>query len=74
MNKKKMTLEVLRTRKFDMDGLAIMTPEGDLDKFYPARIIPAASIGSCDTVEISAEFFLYITLLQDHGVSVVFRH
>lgn len=73
MKKQKIIREVFRTNMHGFDGYAIMSPEGELDKFYPARIREPESIGSTSTAEISTEFFLYIALLQSRGVQVIFQ-
>lgn len=73
MKKQKIIREVFRTKMHGFDGFAIMSPEGDLDKFYPALIREAETIGCSDTAEISTEFFLYIAMLQSSGVTVIFK-
>ena len=73
MKKQKIIREVFRTKMHGFDGFAIMSPEGDLDKFYQALIREAETIGCSDTDEISTEFFLYIATLQSSGVTVIFK-
>ena len=73
MKKQKIIREVFRTKMHGFDGFAIMSPEGEIDKFYPALIREAETIGCSDTAEISTEFFLYIAMLQSRGVRVVFK-
>lgn len=73
MKKAQITREVFRTRMQGFDGYAIMSPDGGLDKFYPARIREPEAIGCTATAEISTEFFLCIAMLQSRGVRVVFR-
>lgn len=74
MKKQKIIREVFRAKMHGFDGFAIMSPEGELDKFYPALIREAETIGCNDTAEISTEFFLYIAMLQSRGVTVIFKH
>lgn len=74
MKKQKIIREVFRTKMHGFDGFAIMSPEGEIDKFYPALIREAETIGCRDTAEISTEFFLYIAMLQSRGVTVIFKH
>lgn len=69
MKKVQITREVFRTKMHGFDGYAIMSPEGELDKFYPALIREPETIGCADTAEISTEFFLYIAMLQSRGVA-----
>lgn len=71
MKKEQITREVFRTKMHGFDGYAIMSPDGDLDKFYPALIREPETIGCTNTAEISTEFFLYIAMLQSRGVRVV---
>lgn len=73
MKKAQIIREVFRTKMHGFDGYAIMSPEGELDKFYPARIREPKSLGCTDTAEISTEFFLYIAMLQSRGVCIVFK-
>lgn len=73
MKKAQIIREVFRTKMHGFDGYAIMSPEGELDKFYPARIREPKSLGCTDTAEISTEFFLYIAMLQSRGVRIVFK-
>lgn len=73
MKQNKIIREVFRTNMHGMDGYAIMSPDGEIDKFYPALIRPPQQIGCTDTAEISTEFFLYIALLQNQGIQVVFK-
>lgn len=72
MKKKQITREVFRAKMHGCDGYAIMSPEGELDRFYTVLIRPAEECGCPDTAEISTEFFLYIAALQSRGVKVVF--
>ncbi len=73
MKSKQVIREVFRSNMHGLDGFVIMSSDGDVDKFYPARIRPAQQIGGSDTAEVSTEFFLYIALLQNQGVKVVFK-
>ena len=45
MKKEQITREVFRTKMHGFDGYAIMSPDGDLDKFYPALIREPETIG-----------------------------
>lgn len=56
MKKEQITREVFRTKMHGFDGYAIMSPDGDLDKFYPALIREPETIGCTNTAEISTEF------------------
>lgn len=73
MKKKTIVREVYRSRFPGAEGVSITDPDGELDRFYPCRVRPAEQPGVCDTVEISAEFFHYIAMLQSSGVKVIFR-
>lgn len=73
MKKAQIIREVFRSNMHGIDGFVIISPDGDVDKFYPARIRPAQQIGGSDTAEISTEFFLYIAILQSQGVKVIFK-
>ena len=73
MKKEQITREVFRTKMRGFDGYAIISPDGELDKFYPALIREPEAIGCTGTAEISTEFFLYIAMLQNRGVRVVFK-
>lgn len=73
MKKEQITREVFRTKMRGFDGYAIMTPDGELDRFYPASIREPQAVGCAATAEISTEFFLYIAMLQNLGVRVVFK-
>lgn len=73
MKKEQIAREVFRTKMHGFDGYAIMSPEGELDRFYPALIREPETIGCAYTAEISTEFFLYIAMLQSCGVRVVFK-
>ena len=56
-----------------MDCMMIADPDGEIDSIYPCRVRPAEQPGCCDTLELSAEFFHYIALLQSRGVKIIFR-
>lgn len=73
MKKSTIVREVYRGNLFGEEGITIADPDGELDKFYPCRIRPAEQLGCCDTLELSAEFFHYIAMLQSNGVKVIFR-
>ena len=73
MKKAQITREVSFTKMHGFDGYAITSPNGELDKFYPALIREPKTIGCNETVEISAEFFMYISMLQRKGVRIVFK-
>lgn len=73
MKKAQIIREVFFTKMYGFDGYAIISPDGELDKFYPAHIHESEKIGYVDTVEISTEFFQYIAMLQSHGVFVIFK-
>lgn len=73
MKNSQITREVFRTNMHGFDGYAIMSPDGELDKFYPAIIREQETIGCTSTAEISTEFFLYIAMLQSCGVRIVFK-
>lgn len=74
MKKVKITRVVSRAQMHDFDGYAIRSADGELDRFYPARIREPKTIGYDSVVEISEEFFQYIAILQSQGVDVVFKH
>lgn len=73
MKKTQITREVIRTKMRGFEGYAIMSQDGELDKFYPACIREPKALGCTDTAEISTEFFVYIAMLQNRGVRVVFK-
>lgn len=70
---KQIVREVIRTKMNGVDGYAIMSPEGELQTFYPAKIRPGEQPYANPTAEISTEFFLYIAMLQSTGTKVIFR-
>lgn len=67
----KVVREIFRSKMGNVDGFAVASPDGELGQFYPIRVHPAA-VG-CDTVEISADFFLNLAILQSQGVKVIFK-
>lgn len=73
MKKKTIVREVYLGRFPNVEGVSITDPDGELDRFYPCRVRPAEQPGVCDTIEIGAEFFRYIAMLQSSGVKVIFR-
>lgn len=73
MKKKTIVREVYRSSWDGMDCMLIADPDGEIDRAYPCRIRPAEQLGYCDTLELSAEFFHYIALLQSRGVKIIFR-
>lgn len=73
MKKKTIVREVYRSSWDDMDCMLIADPDGEIDRAYPCRVRPAEQLGYCDTLELSAEFFHYIALLQSRGVKIIFR-
>ena len=73
MKKSTIVREVYRGNLFGEEGITISTPDGELDKFYPCRVRLSEQPGVCNTLEISAEFFHYIAMLQSSGVKVIFR-
>ena len=73
MKKKTIVREVYRSNWNDMDCMMIADPDGEIDHAYPCLIRPAEQPGYCDTLELSAEFFRYIALLQSRGVKIIFR-
>lgn len=74
MKKSNIVREVYRSTCKGFDAVIIADPDGEIDHAYPCRIRPADQPGCCDTLELSAEFFLYISMLQSRGVKVIFRH
>ena len=75
MKKKTIVREVYRSNWNGMDCMMIADPDGETDRIYPCRVRPAARPGYSDsyTLELGAEFFLDIALLQSRGVKVIFR-
>lgn len=56
-----------------MDCMLIADPDGEIDKAYLCRVRPGEQPDCCNTLELSAEFFHYIALLQSRGVKIIFR-
>lgn len=73
MKKKTIVREVYRSNRKDTDCMMIADPDGEIDSIYPCRVRPAEQPGCCDTLELSAEFFHYVALLQSRGVKIIFR-
>ena len=73
MKKKPIIREVYRSGGDGVDYMLIADPDGEIDRAYAVHVRPAEQPGVCDTVEISAEFFHYIAMLQSSGVKVSFR-
>lgn len=73
MKKKTIVREVYRSNWKDTDCMMIADPDGEIDRAYPCRVRPSTAVGYCDTLELSAEFFHYIALLQSRGVKIIFR-
>lgn len=73
MKKKTIVREVYRSSWDGMDCMLIADPDGEIDKAYLCRVRPAEQPGCCNTLELSAEFFHYIALLQSRGVKIIFR-
>lgn len=73
MKKKTIVREVYRSNWNGMDSMMIADPDGEIDRAYPCRVRLATQLGYCDTLELSAEFFNYIALLQSRGVKIIFR-
>ena len=75
MKKKTIIREVYRSSNAwdGKDCIVIADPDGEIDRIYPCRVRPAEQLGYCDTLELSAEFFLDIALLQSRGVKIIFR-
>ena len=68
MKTRKMIRKVQMITMFNTRGFGVFDECGELDKFYPARINDLF-----DTVEISTEFFQHLAMLQNLGVSIVFK-
>lgn len=73
MKGQKIVREVVRTKIDGKDGYVIMSPDGEIQAFYPAKIRPADPPFENYTAEISTEFFAYIAMLQSSGTKVIFR-
>lgn len=73
MKKKTIIREVYRSGGDGVDYILIADHDGEIDRAYTVRVRPADQPGVCDTVEISAEFFHYIAMLQSSGVKIIFR-
>lgn len=73
MKKKTIVREVYRSSWDGMDCMLIADPDGEIDRAYLCRVRPAEQPDCCDTLELSAEFFHYIALLQSRGVKIIFR-
>lgn len=73
MKKKTIVREVYRSNWNGMDCMMIADPDGEIDHAYPCHVRPAEQLGYCDTLELSAEFFNYIAMLQSRGVKIIFR-
>ena len=73
MKKKTIVREVYRSNWNGMDCMMIADPDGEIDLAYPCHVRPAEQLGCCDTIELSAEAFHYIALLQSRGVKISFR-
>ena len=73
MKKSTIIREVYRSNWKGTDCMMIADPDGEIDHAYPCRVRPVEHIGCCDTVELSAEFFHYLALLQSRGVKIIFR-
>lgn len=71
MKKAKVVREVFRSKMGGVDGFAVASLDGELDRFYPVQV-HAACVG-CDTLEIGADFFLELAILQSQGVQVIFK-
>lgn len=73
MKKKTIVREVYRSGGDGIDYMLIADPDGEIDRAYTVRVRPAEQPGCCATVEISAEFFHYLAMLQSSGVKIIFR-
>lgn len=72
--KKQTVYEVFVTSMHGFQGYAIMTPEGDLNTFYPGKFREPENPGYCSTVEVSTELFSHLAMLQSQGCKIVFKH
>lgn len=73
MKARKMIRTVRMTTMFNTNGYGVFDECGELDKFFPVCINATESIDRFDTVEISTEFFQHLAMLQNLGVSIVFK-
>lgn len=73
MKKKTIVREVYRSNWNGMGYMMIADPDGEIDHAYPCRVRPGEQLGCGVTIELSAEFFNYIAMLQSRGVKIIFR-
>ena len=73
MKRNTIVREVYRSNWNGMDCMMIADPDGEIDHVYPCRVHPPEQQGCCDTLELSAEFFHYIAMLQSSGVKIIFK-
>ena len=72
-SKHRMHRKVVQIERHGMQHYALVDESGDIDVAWPVATKQPEHVGCSETVEIPAEFFRYISILQSRGVEVIFR-